>query len=261
MRNPLARLFQGDSRKAVVRTPGKTISVSETGSSKMLSINGTIQSVVMKNSGYARDYWDMFPPLCYAFQKPRVFMIGLGGGTIAHQIGQRFGDNVSLDIAEVDEEVVRLSRRFFSLGQGYRILVGDGARILHERKAKYDIIMLDAYEGDTIPKQFLDAGFVRDAWVALGNRGVLAVNYISTMRYNGALEEYMRTLSKHFDVYEAREQRITWNSIIICAKNMGKDEIVDGVGSGLGYGNYEMHIRSAYRNMRRFIDEGAMNKS
>ena len=255
MRNPFGWLFQGEGKETVVKTRGKTLSVSETDSSKTLSINGTIQSVLMKNSEYSRDYWDLFPPLCYVFERPRVFMIGLGGGTIAHQIERRFGGGASMDIAEVDGEVVELSKKFFGLGQRHRVVVGDGARLLHGEKGRYDMIILDAYDGDTIPEQFLSTEFARDAWETLRQRGILAINYISTMRGNGQLEEYMRTLSRHFDVYEARIRHITWNSVIVCSKGIGKDEIVKKIGSGLGHGNYDVQILSAYENMEHFGDE------
>ncbi len=255
MRDILRRILHWSGEETIVRRRGRTFSVSETDSSKTFSINGTIQSVMMKNSEYSRDYWDLFPPLCYAFDMPRVLMIGLGGGTIARQIGARFGDRVSIDIVEIDSEVVRLSRQFFDSGHGHRITVGDGASAVRSRKNAYDIIILDAYEGDLIPEQFLREGFARDAHDSLKNHGVLAINYISTMRYNGALDDYMRVLSAHFSVYEATMPRITSNSVVVCTKNVEKKGIVERMRRGLGFGNYDLQILSAYENMRLFSAE------
>ena len=259
MRNFINRIFQGESNETVMKAGKKTFSINETGLSKTLSINGTIQSVLMKNSDYSHDYWDLFPPLCYAFSKPRIFMIGLGGGTIAKQIDKKFGENAYMDIAEIDGKIVELARRFFGLGSNQKIIVGDGANILHLKKDKYDIIILDAYEGDVIPKQFLNEKFIKDAQGALKSSGILAINYISTMRINGALEQYMSALSKCFDVYEARIQKITWNSMIICAKGISKGEIIERIGSGTGYGNYERQILSAFENMEPFSVESDMH--
>ncbi len=241
--------FNGENKETVVKKGKKKIAVSENSNSKTFSIDGVVQSIVMKNSLYTKEYWDIFPQLCYLFDKPKVLMIGLGGGTIVQQMNAKFGDNVTVEVVEVDKGVVDLSRRFFGLGDRCRIIIGDGAKFVRRKKGAYDIVILDAYEGEMIPLQFLESQFVKDARNSLKHRGILAINYISTMRYNGRFEGYLGILSESFDTYVIDPKEITKNSVIVCMKNMNKTEAVEKLRAGVGTGRYDSLILSAYENM------------
>ena len=255
MNNIIKRFFYKENKKMSMRSSGRNIEISENHTQKTFTINGTIQSLVMKNSDYTMEYWDMFPPLAYVFENPRVLMIGLGGGTIAHQISANFGSRVQLEIFEVDANIADMSKRFFGLNPATKIVIGDGAVLLSKKRAAYDIIILDAYDVDTIPAQFLTAQFVRNASNALKGAGILAINYISTMGHGGMLENYVNILSEHFSVYLINARGITSNSIIICSKSLKKEEIVDKIRSSIGAGSYKSMIVSNYENMERGATE------
>jgi len=100
-----------------------------------------------------------------------VFMIGHGVGTIAgHYPDKRF------TIAEIDEKVVELSRRYFQY-TGNNVVIGDGRELLMEQPSgSLDYIVLDAFTPKGTPLHLTSAGFFRLAEQKLYSRGALLMN-------------------------------------------------------------------------------------
>lgn len=100
-----------------------------------------------------------------------VFVIGHGIGTIA---GYLSGKRVK--VAELDDKVVELSKRFF----GYRadnVIVGDGREILRrEDPHAYDYIVLDAFTEQGTPRHLTSREFFEIAADKLHDHGAIILN-------------------------------------------------------------------------------------
>ena len=89
----------------------------------------------------------------------RILVIGLGGGTIPKTLRLLY-PQARIDVAELDPAVVAVARRFFGFQSGgtMRVIEQDG-RVFVKRqvaaRAKYDMVMLDAFDGDYIPEHML----------------------------------------------------------------------------------------------------------
>ncbi|MGV8083870.1 MAG: spermidine synthase [Coriobacteriia bacterium] len=112
----------------------------------------------------------------------RTLAIGLGGGTIVKQMWRDY-PGMRIDAVEIDPEVVEVARAYFALPEDERIgiYLGDGREFLEYGNDTYDIIVVDAFEDDRVPRQLLTEEFLREARSHLSHDGVIAYNYIGAL--------------------------------------------------------------------------------
>jgi len=116
----------------------------------------------------------------------RVLVIGLGGGTLPTALAQLYPD-AHIDVVEIDPAVAQVAKRYFDFAPGpnTRVFEQDG-RVWVKRArvdtARYDLIMLDAFNGDYIPEHLMTREFLQEARDLLSDTGTLAANTFSTSR-------------------------------------------------------------------------------
>ncbi|HEX2593685.1 MAG TPA: fused MFS/spermidine synthase [Rhizomicrobium sp.] len=106
----------------------------------------------------------------------RVLMIGCGGGTLATMLHAK---GVKVTMLDINEQSFVIARRHFNLPRGVTCRVADGLAFLGESKTCYDAIVLDAYDGNKIPRQFLTQRFAKLVRAHLADDGVFVVNVIA----------------------------------------------------------------------------------
>lgn len=102
-----------------------------------------------------------------------VLMIGCGGGTLATMLRQAGRDVAIVDVAA---HSFALARQYFQLPHDVPCHVADGQDFLGAHEARYDAIVLDAYEGDRIPAHFLTEGFLQLVKARLRPGGCMLAN-------------------------------------------------------------------------------------
>lgn len=126
------------------------------------------------------DYNQRFLELIMS-HRPRKLLV-IGGGAFMLPIGvfHRFPD-ITIDVVEIDPLLVEISRKYFNLpdDERLRVHVGDGAAFIAESKTRYDMIVLDAFSGFTIPPQLIEMTALKQYKRHLTRKGVLAINFIS----------------------------------------------------------------------------------
>lgn len=112
----------------------------------------------------------------------RSLAIGLGGGTIVKQMWHDY-PWMHIDAVEIDPEVIEIARSYFALPENDRIgiYLGDGREFLEYSNESYDIIIVDAFEDDHVPRQLLTEEFCREARDHLSHDGVVVYNYIGAL--------------------------------------------------------------------------------
>jgi len=202
------------------------IKVEEQGSKKVLKYNGITYSLSDSDSIYTHMYWDFFIPLPLLFDKPRILLIGLGGGTIAYQLVTLYDGNITLEISEINKVMVERAKEFTGIdATRFTLYLGDGAEVVKRKKNAYEIIILDAYINDRIPKQFLEEGFISNAYTALSDKGILAINYANRLSLFFEYIEYKQRLMKYFDLYTLKKGVGSKNSILLASKALTGAEI------------------------------------
>jgi spermidine synthase len=114
----------------------------------------------------------------------RVLVIGLGGGTIPRTLS-RISPNSRIDTVELDPSVVKIADKYFSFRPSGRIsiAVSDGRVFVKRRMktpVKYDLVMLDAFDGDYVPEHMLTQNFLREVRSIMAPGGVLVANTFSS---------------------------------------------------------------------------------
>ena len=110
-----------------------------------------------------------------------VLLIGCGGGTLGTML---HATGATVTMIDTDPAAFALARRYFKLPVGVTCRVADGRKFLEENPHRYDAIVLDAYIGTEIPRQFMTETFFELARTRLKKRtGCLFANaYVVSSR-------------------------------------------------------------------------------
>jgi spermidine synthase len=220
--------IKGDETLAEERYGEDKLWIAGSDEGKTLKFNDIVYSRIIKNSIYTGYYWDYFTPLPSLYKKPKVLMIGLGGGTVAMQLTRIYKKGIKVDTVEINEKIIKLAKKFLGNdAKKFKILLDDGAKYI-KRASGYDVVILDAYEADYIPEVFLGEEFVKDAFNALSDDGILAINYALNFKAFINLQSYLYRLERLFKVYEIRPL-LSGNIIVIASKRLEKEAIVEQI--------------------------------
>jgi len=131
----------------------------------------------------------------------RVGVVGLGAGSLAAY--GRAGDYFRF--YEIDDDVTQLARQFFTFipqcAATVDIISGD-ARLSLEREPpqRFDVLVLDAFSGDTVPVHLLTAEAFAVYLRHLSPRGVIAVH---TSSLYVDLAPVVHKIAEHYDMTDA----------------------------------------------------------
>jgi spermidine synthase len=145
------------------------------------------------------EYADGSPALLYPPYMMRSFemlkgprrglLIGVAGGTMLGILKRAFPE-MHVDGVDVDKGVVSLGKKFFSLKADGRssIHIADGREFIRAARAKFDIIVIDAFCGISPVPSMATADFASEAKSALQAGGVCAINIIAKVERGGYLQ-------------------------------------------------------------------------
>jgi len=145
------------------------------------------------------EYCQRLVELVMDLQPKDVLMIGGGAFTLpTHLI--KTNKNIQFDVIEPDKDLEVIAKQYFELEVSKQInVINDfGLHYLKNSKKKYDLIILDAYYEDSIPKEFLSRKFAKLAVSSLKEHGVLAANVVSTLRMDAKVLEMHNIYRKYF---------------------------------------------------------------
>lgn len=116
--------------------------------------------------------------LVYAQQHKSVLLVGMGGGVFSNLFAKQFTD-IEVDAIEIDPVVVEAAKAYFDVKEtsNYRIHIQDAAAFVSQTNKHYDIIMLDAYDGEGIPEHLATKKFFQRVTKLLNPGGVIVANF------------------------------------------------------------------------------------
>jgi spermidine synthase len=115
--------------------------------------------------------------LLFCPQPKRMLMVGLGGAVVSNCLG-KWLPNLKIDIVEIDEKVIDLSKKYFSLRESShcRVFAEDGRVFIQKQQESYDWIILDAFKSGSIPYHLKTCEFYKEIRAALNLGGVVGSN-------------------------------------------------------------------------------------
>lgn len=156
------------------------VKVIENSGSRLLIANGYIQSQSVRADGHVGNpLWENLIPQDISLNPDsRVLILGLGAGTVASIITNRFGA-ITIDGVDIDPLIIKLGQKYFSMNQkNLNIFVLDAVDFVTEARYKYDLICVDIFRGKGVPKGIESKVFLENIKNLLKDNGVLTINKI-----------------------------------------------------------------------------------
>ena len=164
------------------------------GERQAIVVDGVIQSVVVgKDGNDSRDlsYWAAMLPDA---RPSSALVLGLGGGTVVHLLYERFGSLPVVGV-ERDPAVAALARSHFGLddleARGLEVVLGDAFEYVAACERKFDLVLVDLYDGLQPAKGFLAKPFLRRLRALLEPGGLAVFNLILGRRLPKQLHRLM----------------------------------------------------------------------
>lgn len=158
----------------------------------------------------------------------RILVVGLGGGTLPQALTELF-PQAQLSVVEIDPAVVRVAKAYFNYKPSARTeVIEQDARVFTKRRLKklespadgYDLILLDAFNGDYIPEHLLTREYLTETRGLMKPGGVLAANtFAISQLYDHESTTYTSVFGKILNLKLPE----TGNRVVIAQKSGGSD--------------------------------------
>ncbi len=111
-----------------------------------------------------------------------ALVIGLGGGSLVKRMWRDYAP-LEIDAVEIDEQVAKIAREYFALPDDdrIRVFIDDGREFLGYCAETYDLIVVDAFDDDHIPRPLLTEEFLLSCREHLSPGGVVEYNVIGAV--------------------------------------------------------------------------------
>ena len=183
------------------QTPYQELEVVDRGDTRVLFLDGQKHSAMDLEdpNRHVFDYTRYFH-LTFLFADEdvdRVLFVGGGGFTGPKRFADEY--DATVDVVEIDPDVISVAKRYFRLEEGEDLNVynADGREYLQETNRTYDVIVMDAYKKDKVPFQLTTQEFMQLASDRLDEDGVLLTNIISAP--SGPASKFYRAEYKTID--------------------------------------------------------------
>jgi|GEM_PF-45824 len=183
-----------------------------------------------------RDYTMIFSytkaTMASLFLKPdpkRILVIGLGAGIVPKSM-YFLHPTAHFDIVDIDEAVVDIAETFFSFPKvaNMQVTIGDGRVFVNEaiqKGVQYDIVVLDAFNGEYIPEHLMTQEFLHSVKQVLTDDGVVAANtFTRSTLYDHESTTYASVFGGFYNVQ--LEGKST-NRVILATKKDGFAPVAD----------------------------------
>lgn len=171
-----------------------------------LLVDGVVQSIAPADGANRGGYWAAMLP---AFRPRRALILGLGGGTLANLLHQRWGAAVPIVGVDASPAVLALAREAGWLRLAELDLVQQDAFVYVQFCTdRFDYAALDLYDGREFVGRALTRPFLRRLAGLLIPPGLLVVNLFDDNRTAARLARLARVFAIE------REQRVGDNVVV-----------------------------------------------
>lgn len=197
-------------------------SVCDEGGVRSLQFNGgAIQSSMRVSAPYELDLnytRAMMGFLLINAEPQHILLVGLGGGSLSKYCYHQF-PQAHITTLEINPDVIALRDEFLVPldDERFQIVQSDACEYLARSDVYADIILLDGYDAEGLPKNLCAESFYSNCWQALSAQGVLVANLWGGESNRGV---YLNRLRGIFD------GRVWWskprdssNLIVFAVKN------------------------------------------
>lgn len=166
-----------------------------------LFVDGVVQSVRVHEGPLGPGYWPLMLP---EVRPGCALILGIGGGTIAHLLAQRFGPVQTIGV-DNDPEVISLARAAFGLDDPHiQIVEADAFTFSSTARGRYDYVAVDLFADGQIPPRIFSRPFLKDVRRLLTPGGLAAINFFRDRR-TAARQRRLEAVFPRVVLVESRE--------------------------------------------------------
>ena len=157
------------------------IEVLDAGAKRYLLVNGTAQTAMDPRTGLSDSDYDRALEWMLQLRPKsrRVLALGLGAGLLPTALERK---GLTVDVYEIDPEIVRIAEKWFGYAPKGEVGVGDARALLETRDGgPWDLMVLDAFGAESPPAHLFTKQSFDQMRGALSPDGVLAVNLVTAV--------------------------------------------------------------------------------
>ncbi len=141
----------------------------------------------------------------YCDDPESILVIGLAGGTVPTYLAHHYPE-AQITSVDFDPAMQRVAEQYFNFRESprNRVAIEDGRVFLRTTQERYDLIIIDAFDGRNVPFHLSTREFLELCNKRLNPGGVLAANTPSSEKLN---QRYLATFASVFarvDVFQAQ---------------------------------------------------------
>ncbi len=128
-----------------------------------------------------------------------ILILGLGGGSIAELLQEYWPTSRKVGV-DIDTEMVDLGRKYLGLDyvENLEVVIEEANSWIRKNKQKFDLILVDLYQGGSIPKEFTEEKFMLSVKKTLKPDSVAAFNHLYSYVEKKDADEFRSKLGKIF---------------------------------------------------------------
>jgi spermidine synthase len=149
--------------------------VSDRDGVRYLFLNGVQQGSMIGDVSYAKYAYGLERLATIKGVPKRVLIWGLGAGVYARAMAEAGSD---VTVIEIDPMSEKVAREYFGLPASVKVIIGDARTETSRLSEKYDVIVLDAFSGDSPPFHLLTKEAFTDLKMRLAADGLVVANIV-----------------------------------------------------------------------------------
>jgi spermidine synthase len=149
--------------------------VSDHRGARYLFLNGVQQGSLIGDISYAKYAYGLERLATIRGVPKSVLIWGLGAGVYARAMAEA-GSQVT--VIEIDPMSEKVAREYFGLPASVKVIIGDARTETSRLTEKYDVIVLDAFSGDSPPFHLLTREAFADLKMRLAANGLVVANIV-----------------------------------------------------------------------------------
>jgi predicted membrane-bound spermidine synthase len=144
---------------------------------RMLFINRMGQSGIDLNTNSSKWVYFIFASSVASKlpENSKALLLGLGGGVMGNDLQNNL--KFTVDAVELDERMVKVSLKYFSLNPDVHIIIDDARHYLETTTKTYDLIVIDVFRGEVQPPHVLSLECFKKAKSLLNKNGFIVINF------------------------------------------------------------------------------------
>lgn len=150
----------------------------------------------------------------------KVLLMGLGLASIPQMLEKRFKKNFEYHAVEIDNEVIYLAQKYIlsDLKSHVSIYEMDAEIFVEISEEKFDMIIIDIFDNNTVPEKFETTDFLEKTIEMLSENGILLFNRLNqdNKTYADTKKYYDEVFSK---LFPGSKKLFIKNNIILSNRN------------------------------------------